>query len=79
MTELSEYMTVTEARLMLRVSKGKMAKWLDDGTLLWVESPYNKRAKLVRREDVEQLARQPRANQTKKPQPETIETRPVAA
>lgn len=78
-TELPEYVTVTEARLMLGVSKGKMSEWLADGTLAWVESPYNKRAKLIRRADVEALARQPRAGRTKKPQPETIDTRPAAA
>lgn len=77
--ELSEFMTVTEARLLLRVSKGKMAEWLADGTLPWVESPYNKRAKLVRREAVEELARQPRAGQTKKPQPGTAENLPAVA
>lgn len=62
MAELSEYMTATEARLMLGVSKGKLAEWLADGTLPWIESAYNKRAKLIRREDVERLARQPRSS-----------------
>ncbi len=67
MPELPEYLTVTEARVMLGVSKGKMAEWLADGTLEWVESPYNKRAKLIRREDVERLARQPRSSRKIKP------------
>lgn len=67
MPESSEFMTVTEARLYLGVSKGKMAEWLADGTLPWVESPYNKRAKLIRREDVERLERQPRSSRKIKP------------
>lgn len=62
MTEEIEYMTVTEARLYLGVSKGKMAGWLADGTLKSVQSPYNKRAKLIRRDDVERLAHQPRSS-----------------
>lgn len=69
-SDTSEFMTVTEARARLGVSKGKMAEWLADGTLKWVESPYNKRAKLIRREDVELMARQPRATRGKKPLPE---------
>lgn len=67
MPESSEFMTVTEARMYLGVSKGKMAAWIADGTLPWVESPYNKRVKLVRRDDVERLARQPRSSQKIKP------------
>jgi hypothetical protein len=56
----SEYMTATEARLTLGVTKTKLASLIRDGDLPVVESPLNKRVKLVRRADVERLKAQPR-------------------
>lgn len=55
-----EYMTVSAARERLGISKGLMARWIRDGVLKTIASPFNKRAKLVLRADVEELARQPR-------------------
>lgn len=60
MAEADEYMTVTAARARLGISKGLMTRWIRDGILPTVESPYNKRAKLVRVSDVERLEKLPR-------------------
>lgn len=51
-----EYMTVGEARERLGVSKPKMAQLIRDGLLPAMESPLDKRVKLVRAADVEALA-----------------------
>lgn len=51
-----EYITVHEAREMLRVSRSKMARLISEGTLETRDYPLDKRIKLVRRSDVEQLA-----------------------
>lgn len=50
-----EYMTVTEARILLRVSKGKMAKLIREGDLPTEDDPLDERVKLVKRSDVEAL------------------------
>lgn len=52
-----EYVTVREAGEMLGVSKVKMARLLADGVLQAQESVLDKRVKLIRREEVEQLAK----------------------
>lgn len=52
-----EYVTVREAGEMLGVSKVKMAQLIRDGLLDAQESVLDKRVKLLRREDVERLAR----------------------
>lgn len=48
-----EYITATEARLRLGVSRGKMTAMLKAGDLKWVSDPRNSRAKLIRVADVE--------------------------
>ena len=55
-----EYMTATEARILLGISKAKMAQLIRDKVLPTEESLLNKRVKLVRRTDVEALAARPR-------------------
>ena len=50
-----EYMTVTEARRLLRVSKGKMAKLIREGNLPNEDDPLDERVKLVKRSDAEAL------------------------
>ncbi len=56
--EQSEYMSVAEARDVLGVSKTTMTAMLKDGRLTAKENPLDKRQRLVRREDVEALARE---------------------
>lgn len=56
MRRTDDFMTVNQAREIIGVSKVKIAQWIKDGTLPSVESIFDKRVKLVRREDVERLA-----------------------
>lgn len=56
----NEYLTVAQAREELGVSKVKMSQWVKDGVILVVQSPYDKRLKLVHRSDVERLRAMPR-------------------
>jgi hypothetical protein len=53
----SEYVTVAVARDMVRVSKRRIAEMLEDGTLPSEPNPFDKRSKLIKRSDVEQLLR----------------------
>ncbi len=46
------YVTASAARLLLRVSKTKMAAMLRAGEMPWVPDPANKRAKLIRTADI---------------------------
>jgi hypothetical protein len=56
----SEYMTATEARLLLGISKGKLAQLIRERVLVVEPTLLDKRAKLIRRADVEALMKQPR-------------------
>ncbi len=67
MKQDGEFITATEARVRLGISKSVLARWLSEGVLPYVKSPYNKRAKLVRREDVERLAAEPRVTRKEAP------------
>jgi hypothetical protein len=53
----SEYVTVAVARDMVRVSKRRIAEMPEDGTLPSEPNPFDKRSKLIKRSDVEQLLR----------------------
>ena len=53
-----EYLTVTEAREYLGVSKPKMAQLIRDGVLKTEVDPLNKRYKWLRRADVVALKAQ---------------------
>jgi excisionase family DNA binding protein len=55
--EQGEFMTVAAARELLGVSKTTMTTMLKDGRLKAKENPLDKRQRLVRRADVEALAR----------------------
>jgi hypothetical protein len=59
----TEYMTATQAREELGITKEALKKLLA-GNLAWISSPVDKRVKLVKRSDVEaykqQLANIPR-------------------
>ena len=57
MGEETEYVTIAEARAILGVSKPRMAELLREGALIAEENPLDKRSKLVKRADVEALAR----------------------
>lgn len=59
--DAQEYITIKTAREMLGVSRTKMADLLRDGTLPTVDDALDKRKKLVKRSDVEQLKNQPHA------------------
>jgi excisionase family DNA binding protein len=48
-----EFITATEARERLGVSRGKMTAMLAKGELAWRPDPRNARAKLIRVADVE--------------------------
>jgi hypothetical protein len=51
-----EYMTVHQARAVLRVSRYKMSRLIGEGVLKTKEYMLDRRMKLVRRTDVEKLA-----------------------
>lgn len=57
MDEETEYITVAEARQILRVSKPRMTDLLKEGTLIAEDNPLDRRSKVVKRADVEALAR----------------------
>jgi hypothetical protein len=56
----SEWMTASEARILLGIGKAKLAQWLKDGTLKYEKNPFDKRVLMVRRADVEKLDAIPR-------------------
>jgi hypothetical protein len=56
----AEWITATEARLLLGIGKTKLAEWLKNGTLQGVASPFDKRVILVKRSDVDRLNELPR-------------------
>jgi hypothetical protein len=60
MDEESEYVTATQARLILGVGKNKMAELIENGTLPTRDNPLNKRAKLIKRSDLAPLLALPR-------------------
>ena len=61
MTQSSpQWLTVGEARELLRVSKATMSRLIGDGVLQTQPAPLDRRVKLVRRADVERLQAQPR-------------------
>ena len=49
----AEYITATEAMLLLDVSKGKMAKLIKTGVIPYTADPRNERAKLIKRSDID--------------------------
>ncbi|HEX9413606.1 MAG TPA: helix-turn-helix domain-containing protein [Ktedonobacterales bacterium] len=51
-----ELMTIGKAQALLGVSKKKMAQLIRDGELMTLPNPLDKRIKLVKRSDVEELA-----------------------
>lgn len=60
-TSQSDYVTATEATRLLDVSKTKMANLLNTGEIPHIADPRNKRAKLVKRSDIDAwLAKAPR-------------------
>jgi hypothetical protein len=62
---MDEFITATEATKLLGISQHTMAQMLQEGVLVWRPDPFNKRAKLVKRSDVETLL----ANAPRKPRP----------
>lgn len=60
-TPESEYVTATEASLLLGISKSKMAEFFKTGEFTYIADPRNKKAKLVKRSDINAwLAKAPR-------------------
>lgn len=57
MSEESEFISVAEAREILGVSATRMAEMLREGELTAETNPLDRRGKLVKRADVEALAR----------------------
>lgn len=55
----SEYITVAEARDLLGVSKRKIAQLIDEGVLPAEPNVLDKRSKVVKRSDVEELKKRP--------------------
>lgn len=62
---MSEWLTATQARELLGVSKGKFTELVKSGVLTTRASELDRRVRLVKREDVERLASEPRGK-TKK-------------
>lgn len=56
-SEEPELIAIAEAREILGVSKPRMAELLKEGVLIAEDNPLDKRSKLVKRADVEALAR----------------------
>jgi excisionase family DNA binding protein len=54
-----DYITVTEARELLGVSKVKIARMIRDGELVTVPDKRDARVKLVKRSDVERIIQSP--------------------
>lgn len=54
MEQHSEYVTATEAKELLGVSEYKMTAMLKSGEMPWYPDPRNKRAKLIKRSDIEE-------------------------
>jgi hypothetical protein len=55
--ENTEYISVADAMEMLGISKSRIADMLRGGELHWERNPVDRRGKLLRRADVEALAR----------------------
>ncbi len=54
---LSDYLTLTEAARLLRVSRWTLYRRVEEAGLSVYELPANRRVKLVRRSDIEALMR----------------------
>jgi excisionase family DNA binding protein len=54
-----DYITVTQARELLGVSKVKIARMIRDGELTTVPDKRDARVKLVKRSDVERILQSP--------------------
>lgn len=52
---MNGYLTVTEARNRLGMSTERMKRSIAEGTIASIAHPYDKRARLIRIEDVEAL------------------------
>ncbi len=61
------YLTLAEARARLGVAKATITRMVNDGRLPTFDHPRDKRVRLVKIEDVEQLA-QPRPRVAQEPQ-----------
>lgn len=57
---MNDYLTVAEAREALDVTPWRMSEWIRRNMIRTVRSPYDGRVKLVPREEVERLKREPR-------------------
>jgi excisionase family DNA binding protein len=57
MNEMDKYVTVAQAQAMLGVSKTKIARMISRGELTFVRHALDQRVKLIKRTDVERLAR----------------------
>ena len=57
--QVSEWMTATEARELLGVSRGKFTALVKAGALSQREHPLDRRIKLVQRADVDRLLSDP--------------------
>jgi excisionase family DNA binding protein len=53
----SDYLTLTEAARLLRVSRWTLYRRVEEARLTIYESPANRRVKLVKRGDIEVLMR----------------------
>jgi len=54
---MADNMTVEEVRKELGVSKVTMARLIKDGTVKVEPNPFDRRSKLIRRQDLEKLKR----------------------
>jgi excisionase family DNA binding protein len=52
---MDKYLTLTEAARLLEVSRWTLYRRIDEGALTVYQSPSNRRVRLVKRSDVEQL------------------------
>ena len=62
---MNEWLTATEARSLLGVSKGKFAELVSSGRLHTRTNDLDRRIKLVSRAEVERLASKPRGKSKK--------------
>jgi excisionase family DNA binding protein len=54
---MDDFLTLTQAARVLGVSRWTLYRRIDEGALTVYESPSNRRVKLVKRTDIERLAK----------------------
>ena len=62
-----EFLALMDAAKYLGISRVKLAQLVKEGVIPHTTSPFDKRVKLFRREDLDNLSRAPRAPRRERP------------